>query len=264
LIRQSEFRQSEFRLAHFPLLLTLASPHFQCYALPKLAVSLSICMPWVVPRRSDSLHAVQLERVRSWLWSLVFCVKFLPRPPPHHRPSMLTHSATTPPLFALFASFVTLSSRHPSRATLTCRLVASVGCVRCPPFPLASVLKLQALHPFLTAPFTSNLDAPSGCLGGMCSLPPFPLAGVLKLQALQGLLLFFPRDTFLGEPGCPGGSAHGFLSRLVIQSEFFSLSISMWSMRSPFSPYQTSLGSRHSRLEALGAMLLPSSSAVAL
>jgi hypothetical protein len=56
----------------------------------------------------------------------------------------------------------------------------------------------------------------------MCSFPPFPLAGVLKLQALHRLLLFFPRDTFLGvPPGCPGRSARGSLSRLVIQSEFF-------------------------------------------
>jgi hypothetical protein len=30
-------------------------------------------------------------------------------------------------------------------------------------------------HSLLTAPFTSNLDALSGCLGGMCSLPPPPL-----------------------------------------------------------------------------------------
>jgi hypothetical protein len=152
-------------------------------------------MTWVAPRRSDSFHAVQLERVRSWLCgvlslssSRLFCqghqVPTTTTATP--RPSMLTLSATTPPLFALFASFVTLSSRHPSRATLTRRLVASVGCVRCPPFPLAGVLKLQALHRFL---------------------------------------LFFPHDTVLGvPPGCPGGSARGFLSRLmarIILSEFF-------------------------------------------
>jgi hypothetical protein len=42
-------------------------------------------------------------------------------------------------------------------------------------------------RPLFTAPFTSNLDASSGCLGGMCSLPPppppFPLAGAVNLQA---------------------------------------------------------------------------------
>jgi hypothetical protein len=47
----------------------------------------------------------------------------------------------------------------------------------------------RCLDPFspslLTAPFTSNLDAPSGCLGGMCSLPPphshWPVPSIFKL-----------------------------------------------------------------------------------
>jgi hypothetical protein len=106
------------------------------------------------------------------------------------RPAVPTATATPPPcshtllpshlflflwasLFALFGSFVTLSSQHPSRATLTHRLVASVGCVRSPPSLLHGALKFQALqalpilsHSFRMAPFTSNLGAPPGCFGG--------------------------------------------------------------------------------------------------
>jgi hypothetical protein len=83
-------------------LLTSSASVVFCQSLQSNAVSLSICMTWVVPRRSHSFHAVQLECVCSWLWVccpsllFVFCVKatkFLPQPLPHHRPSMFTHSA---------------------------------------------------------------------------------------------------------------------------------------------------------------------------
>jgi hypothetical protein len=66
-------------------------------------------------------------------------------------------------------------------------------------------------HPLLTAPFTSNLDVSSGCLGGMCSLPPpYLLSGVLNLQTPQALPVFsrsFRTTPFSVPPGCLGGSA---------------------------------------------------------
>ena len=68
----------------------------------------------------------------------------------------------------------------------------------------------NAQHPPLMAPFTSNLDAPSGLLAGTCLLPPPPLLvyGVLEFQALQALsvcflfLSFFPYGTLLEQPWC--------------------------------------------------------------
>jgi hypothetical protein len=48
-------------------------------------------------------------------------------------------------------------------------------------------------HPLLTAPFTSNLDAPSGCLGGMCSLPPpLPTCQCPQAPSSSCLLLTTP------------------------------------------------------------------------
>jgi hypothetical protein len=118
-------------------------------------------------------------------------IKFLPQPPSHHRPSMLILFATTPPLFAYF---VTLSSRHSSRAALTRRLVASVGCVRCPPshLPVSSSFKLSRLSKL----FLSFI--------------------ILSSRHLSRRAAWLPR-----------WSARGFLSRLVIQSEFFSFDFDM-------------------------------------
>jgi hypothetical protein len=48
---------------------------------------------------------------------------------------------------------------------------------------------LDLCHPFHTAPSTSNLDAPSGLLGGTCLLPPL---GDKALQALPVLLTLSP------------------------------------------------------------------------
>jgi hypothetical protein len=58
--------------AHFPSLLTPApsSSVVLCRILQSDAVSLSICMTWVVPRRSR-LDTVRLEHVCSWLWCVV-------------------------------------------------------------------------------------------------------------------------------------------------------------------------------------------------
>jgi len=82
-------------------------------------------------------------------------------PPPHHHPSIcsiLTLSATlllspspsssSGPLFVLFVSFVTLSSQHPSQATLTHRQSCLGGSIRCPPLPyslVSSIFKLSKL-----------------------------------------------------------------------------------------------------------------------
>jgi hypothetical protein len=74
----------------------------------------------------------------------------------------------------LCADLLLPSSQHPSQATLTHCLDALVGCV-CSPLPscvVSSNFKLSELflsvfsHSFCTAPFTSNLGAPPGCLGG--------------------------------------------------------------------------------------------------
>jgi hypothetical protein len=135
-------------------------------------------------------------------------------------------------------------------------------------------------HPLFMAPFTSNLDTPSGCLGGMCSLttpPPhshWPVPSIFKLfpfflttpftaHCLVALsihlnfVIAFRRSTSF---------RFGASALCIFLSEYPCLFfwISMWSMLSPFSSYQTSLDLQLSRLEALGAMLLPSSSAVAL
>jgi hypothetical protein len=108
------------------------------------------------------------------------------------------------------------------------RLVASVGCVHCPPPPLPT-----GQHPQASS---------SSCL-----LLTTPFA-VRRLVASVGVLVAFSLTS----------------GTYLSQSEFFFLSISIWSIQSPFSPYQTSSDLQHSRLGALGAMLLPSSSAVAL
>ena len=114
--------------------------------------------------------------------------------PALHVLSMLTISLhcqlTTFPLtdtavFTLFGSFVTLSSRHPSRTARTRRL---------------------------------------GCLGRMCLLPlPFPLTPMLlicicsriKLQAILTLFARCPAQATLCRLGCLGGAAHGSSSCLV-------------------------------------------------
>ena len=89
-------------------------------------------------------------------------------PPPQPPDSAQLRFATTvtlllSPLSLFFWAFVTLFSRHPLRATLTCCLGCSVGRVCCPP-PL--FLFAWCLHPssfpicsyFLhTTPFTNNL-----------------------------------------------------------------------------------------------------------
>src|SRR6266702_3040904 len=53
-------------------------------------------------------------------------------------------------VFVLSRSFVTLSSRHPLQATLTCRLGCLGGSVRCPSlpsFPVPSIIKFSKLFP---------------------------------------------------------------------------------------------------------------------
>ncbi len=113
-------------------------------------------------------------------------IKFLLRPP-RPRPHFSANIAPLPgSLSVLFGSFVTLSSRRPSRTTLTCRLVASVGCVRCPPSPLSGVLNLQAprallvfSHSFRTTPFMSNIGVPPGCLWWEYLWLPLPLVALM-------------------------------------------------------------------------------------
>ncbi|KAH9017143.1 hypothetical protein EDB85DRAFT_1897792 [Lactarius pseudohatsudake] len=69
-------------------------------------------------------------------------------------------------------------------------------------------------HPHLTAPFTSDLGVPPGCLGGSVRCPPPSLLpGVLNLQAVQTLSVFshpFPTMHFTSDlgvpPGCLGGT----------------------------------------------------------
>src|SRR6266702_3720033 len=73
----------------------------------------------------------------------------------HHRhtttpPCLLCYHLTLTLLlgvFVLSGSLITLSSRHSSRATLTCRLGCLGGSVRCPSL-LSSVLDLQVLSNF--------------------------------------------------------------------------------------------------------------------
>ncbi len=92
-------------------------------------------------------------------------------------------------LFVLFGCFVTLSSRHPSRVTLT----RCLGCLgrasSLAPSPLSGGLNLQVLqalpvfsHSFLTTPFTSNIGVPPGCLGGSArGFPSRPVVHVIRL-----------------------------------------------------------------------------------
>jgi hypothetical protein len=120
-------------------------------------------------------------------------------------------------------------------------------------------------HPLLTAPFTSNLDAPSGCLlGGMCSLlsphSHWPVPSIFKVFPFFSC---FPYDTLHGAP--PDGTydsselippfVFGASALYIFLSEYPCLffRISMWSMLSPFSSYQTSSDSQLSRLEVIGA-----------
>ena len=79
----------------------------------------------------------------------------------HHHHHHHHHHTTTPScllcyrltltlllgVFVLSRSLITLSSRHPSRATLTCRLGCLGGSVRCPSL-LPGVLDLQVLSNF--------------------------------------------------------------------------------------------------------------------
>ena len=109
---------------------------------------------------------------------------------PPHLPFLFAASSPLPStdtaVFTLFGSFVTLSSRYPSRTARTHRL---------------------------------------GCLGRMCSLPlPFPLTPMslicnrsrIKLQAVLTLSARHPAQaTLVCRLGCLGGAARGFSSHLV-------------------------------------------------
>jgi hypothetical protein len=53
-------------------------------------------------------------------------------------------------------------------------------------------------HPLFMAPFTSNLDMPSGCLGGMCSLTPPPPIPTGQCPQSSSSSPFFPHDTLRG------------------------------------------------------------------
>ena len=131
----------------------------------------------------------------------------------HHLPS----PSTSRPLPSIFGSLVTLSSRHPSRATLTRRL---------------------------------------GCLGGMClllspfPLPSYPMSSICKLQAVLTISARYPpQATFACRFGCLSGGARGLFSLLVaLVDRLFSIldftrvkycltgavGFSVCSIRSPF------------------------------
>jgi hypothetical protein len=138
-----------------------------CRSLQSDSVSLSICMTWVVPRRSHSFHIVWLERVYSWLFSLLSL--FVSRSSSSHH----NHGNTTAPSICFMFTLL---------ATTFLRV-----CIFC--------------HTLLTAPFTSNLDAPSGCLGGMCSLlPPIPTCRCPQASSSPSSFLSFLQDTLHGAP----------------------------------------------------------------
>jgi hypothetical protein len=163
-------------------------------------------MTWVVPRRSLSVCAPGC---------VVCCIFsfFVSR----SSSSCHNHHTTTPPCSHL--------CYHPTSLRAVC-----IFC-----------------HPLLTAPFTSNLDAPSGCLGGMCSFPPpLPTCGCPRSSSFK----LFPSSLILSSQH-PSQCAAWlpqlecswlFLSPVAcifLKVSFFFLSISIWSMQSPFSPYQT-------------------------
>ena len=99
----------------------------------------------------------------------------------------------------------------------------------CQPTPLPpTLLGLSSYcsdlrHTLLTAPsFTGNLDVPSLLPRWDVFVAPLLLPGVFNLQVLQALPVFphsFRTTPFTSNigvpPGCLGGSARGFLSRLV-------------------------------------------------
>jgi hypothetical protein len=79
------------------------------------------------------------------------------------------------------------------------------------PMPLTAIRSnklYNAQYPLLTAPLTSNLDAPSGLLAGMCLLPPPPffcmVSSNFKLSRLFPCFLIFSCTTpFTSNLGAP-------------------------------------------------------------
>ncbi len=103
----------------------------------------------IIPTSPITVANVSISRV------CVRIIKFLPLVH-HHRhtttpPCLLCYHLTLTLLLGIFVlsgSLITLSSQHPSRATLTCHLGCLGGSIRCPSL-LPSVLDLQVLLNFL-------------------------------------------------------------------------------------------------------------------
>ena len=87
------------------------------------------------------------------------------------------------PVVTLFGSSVTLSSRHPSRATWTRRLCCLGRMCSLPPlpsYPVSSICNFSSFKPSLSArhPSQATLACRLGCLGGVALV--IRLSGTLR------------------------------------------------------------------------------------